>query len=81
LTRSRWRSIITSKWLHQVKQAVPKAPIFTNIGVCLSNIERMLSVADGPLIGMSFKRNPFTYHNVRVKWVCKFTEKAKEVRT
>ncbi len=43
--------------LHTVKQAVPGTAVFANTGVRLSNLEQQLSLADGAVVGTTFKQN------------------------
>jgi hypothetical protein len=41
--------------LRRVKQAVPETPVFANTGVRLENVEEQLGVADGAVVGTTFK--------------------------
>lgn len=43
--------------LRRVKEAVPDVPIFANTGVCLENVEEQLAIADGAVVGTTFKYN------------------------
>ncbi len=63
-----------------VKQAVPDTPVFANTGVRLSNVEQMLSAADGAVIGTTFKRDGYIWNAVDVKRVREFMQKAKAFR-
>jgi membrane complex biogenesis BtpA family protein len=41
--------------LRQVKDAVPETPVFANTGVRLENVAEQLSIADGAVVGTTFK--------------------------
>jgi uncharacterized protein len=66
--------------LKLVKQTVPDTPVLANTGVRLSNVEQMLSVADGAVIGTTFKRDGYIWNEVDVNRVREFMQKAKAVR-
>ena len=66
--------------LKQVKAAVPETPVFTNTGVRLSNIEEQLAVADGAVVGTTFKRDGYIWNEVDPKRVKEFMNKVKEYR-
>jgi len=46
----------SSDALKQAKAAVPQTPVFANTGVRLENVEAQLAVADGAVVGTTFKR-------------------------
>ncbi len=66
--------------LKRVKEAVPETPVFANTGVRLSNVERTLAIADGAVIGTTFKGDGYIWNEVDVKRVREFMQKAKAVR-
>jgi membrane complex biogenesis BtpA family protein len=66
--------------LKQVKEAVPDTPVFANTGVRLSNVEQMLSAADGAIIGTTFKRDGYIWNEVDVTRVREFMQKVREIR-
>jgi len=41
--------------LRRVKEAVPATPVFANTGVRLENVEEQLGIADGAVVGTTFK--------------------------
>jgi hypothetical protein len=41
--------------LRRVKEAVPGTPVFANTGVRLENVEEQLGIADGAIVGTTFK--------------------------
>jgi membrane complex biogenesis BtpA family protein len=66
--------------LKQVKEVVPDTPVFANTGVRLSNVEQMLSVADGAIIGTTFKRDGYIWNDVDVSRVREFMQKVSAIR-
>jgi membrane complex biogenesis BtpA family protein len=67
--------------LKLVKTAVPGTFVFANTGVNLENVEQMLEIADGAIVGTHFKfegsfQNPTDENRVRV-----FMEKVKSLRS
>ena len=66
--------------LKQVKAAVPDTPVFANTGVRLANIEEQLAVADGAVVGTTFKRDGYIWNEVDAKRVKEFMTKVKEFR-
>lgn len=66
--------------LVQVKQAV-KTPVFCNTGCRISNIDRQLSVADGAIVGTTFKIDGQFENSVDLKRVKAFMDKVKTWRT
>ncbi len=67
--------------LRQVKSAVPQTPVFANTGVRLTNVEQMLSVADGAIIGTTFKQDGYIWNPVDENRVREFMQKVKEIRS
>jgi membrane complex biogenesis BtpA family protein len=66
--------------LRLVKESVPETVVFANTGVRLENVEEQLTIADGAVVGTTFKydgafRNPVD--NKRVKG---FMDKVKDFR-
>jgi membrane complex biogenesis BtpA family protein len=66
--------------LQQVKSAVPATPVFANTGVRVSNVEEMLSVADGAIVGTAFKRDGYIWNEVEERRVEEFMQKVKALR-
>jgi hypothetical protein len=66
--------------LHIVKKAVPGTPVFANTGVRLENIVQQLSVADGAVIGTTFKRDGYIWNEVDPQRVRELMIRAKEYR-
>jgi uncharacterized protein len=66
--------------LKQVKDTVPETPIFANTGVRLANIEQQLSVADGAVVGTTFKKDGYIWNDVDTARVKEFMSKVKSFR-
>jgi hypothetical protein len=66
--------------LKQVKAAVPETPVFANTGVRLANIEEQLAVADGAVVGTTFKRDGYIWNEVDTRRVKEFMAKVKDFR-
>lgn len=66
--------------IKQVKEAVPDTPVFANTGVRLSNVEQMLGVSDGAIIGTAFKRDGYIWNEVDVNRVREFMQRVSEIR-
>jgi len=66
--------------LRKVKQAVPETVVFANTGVRLANVEEQLSVADGAVVGTTFKRDGHTWNEVDQDRVKAFMQKVKSLR-
>jgi len=54
--------------------------VFANTGVRLGNIEEQLSVADGAVVGTTFKRDGYIWNEVDGKRVREFMGQVKEFR-
>jgi membrane complex biogenesis BtpA family protein len=67
--------------LHQVKNAVSDTPIFANTGVRLSNVEQQLSIADGAIIGTTFKRDGYIWNEVDVQRVTELMQRVRQFRS
>jgi membrane complex biogenesis BtpA family protein len=66
--------------LRQVKAAVPETVVFANTGVRLSNVEQMLAVADGAIVGTTFKEAGYIWNDVDTKRVKEFMDKVLMLR-
>jgi predicted TIM-barrel enzyme len=66
--------------LRLVKEAVPDTVVFANTGVRLSNVEQMLGVADGAIIGTTFKRDGYIWNAVDGARVREFMQRVREIR-
>jgi membrane complex biogenesis BtpA family protein len=66
--------------LKQVKGAVPETIVFANTGVRLSNVEAMLAVADGAIVGTTFKREGYIWNEVDVQRVREFMTQVRAIR-
>lgn len=66
--------------LSRVKNTVPNTAVFCNTGCRLENIERQLSIADGAVVGTTFKVDGKFENLVDPKRVKEFMDKVKEFR-
>lgn len=66
--------------LHLVKEAVPDVPVLANTGVRLANVEQQLAVADGAVVGTTFKEDSYIWNPVDAGRVERFMEKVKALR-
>jgi uncharacterized protein len=67
--------------LRKAKAVVPDTPIFANTGVRLSNVEQQLSVADGAIVGTTFKRDGYIWNEVDVRRVSEFMQRVRQFRS
>jgi membrane complex biogenesis BtpA family protein len=66
--------------LRKVKEAVPNTPVFANTGVRLENVEEQLSIADGAIVGTTFKYDGKFENHIDEKRVRAFMDKVKSLR-
>ncbi len=66
--------------LHRVKSAVPDTVVFANTGVRLENVEEQLAVADGAIVGSTFKRDGNIWNEVDGARVKAFMARVGELR-
>ncbi len=66
--------------LRQVKDTVPETPVFANTGVRLENVEQQLAVADGAIVGTTFKKDGYIWNDVDSARVKEFMKKVKAAR-
>ncbi len=64
-----------------VKKTVPDTAVFCNTGCKIENIEQQLSVADGAVVGTTFKVDGKFENNVDFKRVKAFMDKVKSFRS
>jgi len=60
--------------LRQVKEAVPDTAVFANTGVRLSNVTEQLAVADGAVVGTSFKKDGYIWNPIDSERVRQFMD-------
>ena len=66
--------------LKRVKEAVQGTPVFANTGMRLDNVEAQLSIADGAVVGTTFKYDGKFENHVDKERVHQFMEKVKAFR-
>ncbi len=64
-------------FLHRVKEAVPGTPVFANTGVRLENVEEQLGIADGAIVGTTFKVEGKFQNHVDIERVKEFMGRVK----
>ena len=69
-----------SSILQTVKSAVPGTVVFANTGVRLENVERQLSIADGAVVGTTFKKDGVFDNHAETARVRSFMDKVKAFR-
>jgi membrane complex biogenesis BtpA family protein len=67
--------------LGRVKEAVPDTVVLANTGVRLENVEEQLAVADGAIVGTTFKRDGYIWNEVDESRVRAFMEKVERTRS
>jgi len=66
--------------LKRVKEAVPETPVFANTGVNLDNVVQQLEIADGAVVGTTFKRDGYIWNEVDIQRVKAFMDKVRQFR-
>jgi hypothetical protein len=66
--------------LQQVKAAVPDTPVFANTGLRIDNVAAHLAVADGGIVGTTFKRDGHIWNEVDERRVRAFMDAVREAR-
>lgn len=66
--------------LKTVKDTVPGTVVFANTGVRLANVEQQLSIADGAVVGTTFKKDGLFDNHADVNRVREFMDKVKAFR-
>lgn len=69
-----------SQTLGQVKEVVPETIVFANTGVRLNNVEEQLSIADGAVVGTTFKKDGIFENEAEEKRVREFMDVVKRFR-
>jgi len=66
--------------LQKVKSAIPNTAVFANTGCTIDSIEATLSIADGAVVGTTFKKDGIFENFVDLKRVKAFMDKVKSIR-
>lgn len=69
-----------SSELKKIKDTVPNTVVFANTGVRLANVEEQLSIADGAVVGTTFKKDHVFENHVDQENVRTFMDKVKAFR-
>lgn len=70
----------STQTLQLVKDAVPEVPIFANTGVRVDNVEAQLAIADGAIVGTTFKRDGNTWNPTDAARVKALMDKVRTLR-
>lgn len=66
--------------LKTVKEAIPDTPVFANTGVTPENVEEQLQIADGAVVGTTFKEGGSTWNPISPQRVEALMKKVKTLR-
>lgn len=69
-----------SSILKRVKNCIKDTAVFVNTGVRLNNVEEKLSIADGAVVGTTFKKDGEFFNGVDKNRVKEFMDKVKSIR-
>lgn len=64
--------------LSRVKESIPDTPVFANTGCTIDTISRILSIADGAIVGTTFKKDGKFENQVDLERVKRFMDAAKK---
>jgi len=67
--------------LKKVKDSIPDTMVFANTGVNINNVENILKVCDGAIVGTSLKKDSITWNNIEKERVVSFMQKVKMIRS
>ena len=74
-------SMTDTSILKRVKDTVPNTVVLANTGVRLENVEQQLSVADGAVVGTTFKKDGVFENHVDKERVARFMDKVRSFRS
>ena len=66
--------------LERVKNTIPETAVFANTGCKVETIEKILSIADGAVVGTTFKKDGLFDNHVELDRVKAFMDKVHSVR-
>ena len=66
--------------LAAVKGAVQRTPVFANTGVRADNVAAQLAIADGAIVGTTFKVDGYIWSDVDERRVAEFMQAARDAR-
>ncbi len=66
--------------LSRVKRVVPETAVFANTGCKVNTIEKILSIADGAVVGTTFKKDGLFDNHVELDRVKEFMDKVHSIR-
>ncbi len=66
--------------IREAKEATPQTPVLANTGVNEANIERLLAVADGAIVGTAFKVDGYIWNPVDPERAQRLVERVRAMR-
>lgn len=66
--------------LGRVKAAIPETPVFANTGCKVSTIEEIFKIADGAVVGTTFKKDGLFENKADRRRVAEFMDKVRSIR-
>jgi hypothetical protein len=66
--------------LKKVKDSIPNTPVFANTGISVNNVEKILKVCDGAIVGTSLKKDSITWNNIEKERVISLMQKVNMIR-
>lgn len=66
--------------LASVKEAIPDTAVFANTGCKVTTIEKILSIADGAVVGTTFKKDGIFENHTDLDRVKEFMDKVRSIR-
>jgi membrane complex biogenesis BtpA family protein len=67
--------------LQKVKQVVTDTPVIANTGVRLSNVNQQLAIADGAIVGTTFKEDGYIWNSIDPQRVSEFMTAVRKLRS
>ncbi|MFL5624553.1 MAG: BtpA/SgcQ family protein [Ktedonobacteraceae bacterium] len=66
--------------IREAREAVPHVPVLANTGVSEANIEQLLAIADGAIVGTSFKVDSYIWNPVDPERAQRLVERVRAIR-
>jgi uncharacterized protein len=66
--------------IREAKETVPHVPVLANTGVSVENIEQLLAIADGAIVGTSFKIDGHIWNPVDPERARRLVERVHAIR-
>ena len=66
--------------IKSVKETIKNIPVLANTGVKISNVNKILEIADGAIVGSSLKIDGNTWNQVDIERAKEFMNQVKKIR-